>query len=206
MLVRKRKEIQEVSLPKLKMKVLLVNNGSRYLTNLKALLKDHSLKVISYEDIPFYNVKSFDLIILSGGHRYNVVNHPDTYKNEINLIRTLKKPIIGICLGFELIAYAFNAKLKQLKRKKKGVVSLDITKDDAMFAGLTLIKVFEKHRWVVDRLHSPLMALARSKDGIEILRHKRKPIYGMQFHPEVFVDKLEGSKIFYRLLNRINTG
>jgi len=46
------------------------------------------------------------------------------------------------------------------------------------------VAVYENHNWSVQKLKRPLRALARSEYGIEILKHSRKPIYGLQFHPE----------------------
>jgi anthranilate/para-aminobenzoate synthase component II len=54
---------------------------------------------------------------------------------------------------------------------------------------------------VIKKLPSILIPLAESRDGIEIIKHKFKNIFGLQFHPSVFPEKTYGNEIFNNLLN-----
>jgi para-aminobenzoate synthetase component II len=96
-------------------------------------------------------------------------------------------PILGICLGHQVIGEAFGRKVARAKRPLHGE-SADITHDrSAMFKGLP-------YRFAVGRYHSlivedveatPLQVTARSDDG-EIMgfQHCSHPTFGVQFHPE----------------------
>lgn len=42
-----------------------------------------------------------------------------------------------------------------------------------------------------------------SKDGVEIIKHKQKIIYGFQFHPEMFPDQTQGDELFANLINLV---
>jgi len=46
--------------------------------------------------------------------------------------------------------------------------------------------------------------LAKSKHGIEAVRHPKNKIYGVQFHPEVFIEYENAEKIFNNFLSLIN--
>ncbi len=138
-----------------------------------------------------------DLVVLSGGHSFSVVEHPEKWKNEVDFIRSCKKPIIGICLGFELIAHAYGSTLKRMKNKEKGTIQITM--------GTKKFHVFENHRWVVEKTGTKLRSLARSKDGIEAIRHRKKPIYGFQFHPEMFVRKTDGKRLFSQVIRTIQS-
>jgi GMP synthase (glutamine-hydrolysing) len=144
----------------------------------------------------------FDAIILSGGYRFNVLDHEKDYTKELKLIRTGKKPIFGICLGFELICYAYHEKLEKLLMKENNIIKLKILKNDKIFKNIKNIRVFENHRWRVRKVKN-LVALASSKDGIEMVMHRSKPIYGVQFHPEKFHNKTQGYKILKNFISMI---
>jgi GMP synthase (glutamine-hydrolysing) len=172
------------------MKILLVDNGSRYINKLKKLSR--ATKTINWQKLNRKLYSQYDMIILSGGHLMPVLNHDLEFKKEIALIKKINKPIIGICLGSELIAHSFGAKLKLLKHKYRGKKT--ITEGEDKFS------VYESHRWVVKRLPSSLVSLAKSKDGVEIFKHKTRPIYGLQFHPEMLVRETSGRKIFEKII------
>lgn len=114
-----------------------------------------------------------------------------------------KKPIFGICFGFELIASAFGAKLKLLRKRDKGIADIQVVKKDKIFDNIMTFQVYESHRWVVKELSDKLQVLAVSRDGIEIVRHKSRRIYGVQFHPEMFVQQTCGQMIFNNFLKLI---
>ena len=67
--------------------------------------------------------------------------------------------------------------------------------------GEGIVRVFESHRWVVDKLPETFDVLALSNDGPEIIKHKNLPLYGFQFHPENFVEESEGDELFLKILN-----
>ncbi|MCK4996913.1 gamma-glutamyl-gamma-aminobutyrate hydrolase family protein [Candidatus Pacearchaeota archaeon] len=169
------------------MKILLVNNHSKHLSELLNKLKD--VKVVDFKKLDLINYKKFDLIILSGGSSFSVKNHKEEYKKEIDLIKNSSRPILGICLGFELIAYSFNEKLEKMAKKKKGSEKIKIISEDQILKGLKKeFEVFEAHRWAVSKTKY-LIPLAKSKNGIEIIRHPTKRIWGVQFHPEISKEK-----------------
>lgn len=185
------------------MRILLINNKSKYLPALKKLLKKENLRVIRPQEIDFFKIDNFDLIILSGGHHFSVMGHQEKYKKEINLVKNSKKPILGICLGFQLIARAFEGKLVRLPRKKKGLIEIKILQKDKIFKNLPNFKVYESHRWALKELPPDLIGLASSKNGFEVIKHKNRTIYGFQFHPEMFLKRTCGDEIFYNFFNLV---
>lgn len=185
------------------MKILIINNGTKHLSQLKKLLAGLPFEVVNYSKINVAHAKNFDVIILSGGHDFPIYGNETLLKNEINLIKASKAKIFGICFGFELIAYAFGAELKLLQNQDHGIIDINITKPDKIFSNIPNFQVYEGHRWVIKKTAADLIELARSKDGIGAIKHKKRPIYAVQFHPEMFVDKTCGDEIFYNFLNLI---
>jgi len=178
-------------------KTLIIDNGSSYLASLKALTLKYSVPTIKkYRGIEELDKKQYDVIILSGGHKFSVIGHKDEFAKELDLIKEASTPILGICLGFELIAHSFGAKMLRMKTKEKNILHINKLENDPIFANIGHIKVFESHRWVVTDTGDTLIPLANSKDGIEIIKHKEQPMYGFQFHPEMFPDQTQGDELF----------
>lgn len=157
--------------------------------------------VEKFDDISDLNVSEFDFVILSGSRDSSVVWQHDDFQDEISLIRSLQIPLIGICFGCELIAYSFGGTLKELPIRHKGIRSIKIT--DNNFYSKSEISVYENHRWIIDKMPEGFKVLACSDDGPEAIKHSNRPIYGLQFHPENFVDETEGNEVFLKLFQEL---
>lgn len=83
---------------------------------------------------------------------------------------------------------------------EQGTLKLRATIPNEIIAELS---VYESHRWGITDLPNELEELARSKDGIEIFRHKTRPVYGFQFHPEAGVAPEESRRVFERVLSLV---
>ena len=103
-----------------------------------------------------------------------------------------KVPLLGVCLGHQAIGEAFGGRVVRADRLMHGKTT-DITHSgQEIFAGLQdPLRVMRYHSLVVspDGLPAELEITAWSTDRaprqeIMALRHRRLPIYGVQFHPE----------------------
>ncbi|MDO5391804.1 MAG: aminodeoxychorismate/anthranilate synthase component II [Eubacteriales bacterium] len=97
-------------------------------------------------------------------------------------------PILGICLGHQIIGYAWGARIKKGAKPMHGKITAITNTQRHMFANLpSRFQVTRYHSLVVDaeKLPSCLDIDALSEDGaIMAIRHKTLPVYGIQFHPE----------------------
>lgn len=186
-----------------KLQILIIDNKTSYLEKLKLWFVDHEVVVENYDHLDLEKANSFDLIILSGGYQYHVVGNPDKFSKELALIKNSTKPILGICLGFELIGYAFGCQLELMKEKEKGELELRIVNPDPIVKGLASMNVYESHRWVITKPSKDLKVIAESKDGIEMIKHVSRPIYGFQFHPEIIVNQTQNDILKENVLDII---
>lgn len=126
-----------------------------------------------------------DLVLISPGP-----GRPDEAGICLAAVRQLagRFPILGICLGHQVIAEAFGATVTHARRPMHGKRSRAFHDGLGEFAGLpnpTLVTRY--HSLVVDPLTLPdcLVATAVSDDAeIMALRHRDLPVIGLQFHPE----------------------
>ncbi|GBE16315.1 GMP synthase [glutamine-hydrolyzing] [bacterium BMS3Abin15] len=185
------------------MNLLIIDNGTVRIQELQKLLSSHTYEIVKLGSIDLSVIDRFDVIILSGSSKFPIFGNEDLYKNEIDLIKNSMKSIIGICLGFELIAHVFGAELKKVDRKIRGIIDISVVRPSELFLQLPNFSVFESHRWVIKKSPEDFVTLAVSKDGIEAFRHKNRKLYGFQFHPSVFTDKTCGDEIFNNLLSAL---
>lgn len=186
------------------MQILIIDNGTSYLSKLENLLESRNFRTIKFSDITSNIDENFDVVILSGGHNFPVLGNESRLENEIEFIKNCRKPIFGICFGFELVAHVFDAKLELMQNKEKGVIEIEVIEPDELFLNINKFNVFESHRWVVSDGGQNFKSLARSKDGIEAIKHKNLPIYGVQFHPEMFTEETCGDQIVFNFLELVD--
>src|SRR5690348_3675196 len=166
------------------MNILLIDNGSKHLDSLCTLLTSYTTLIDVSSDTSLAFSGWYDLVVISGGgHRRPIINNPTYYKREIELVQNYPRPLLGICLGFELIVHAYGGYLTKIK-KVAGIQEIEILQDNSVFNGRKNFQVYEAHQWAVKKLPSSLVGIAQSKDGYEIIRHATKPLFGFQFHPE----------------------
>lgn len=185
------------------MKVLLIDNRTTLLEKLQKLIPGDEV-IARFDSLRGVHVDEFDLVVLSGGSSYCLEENVSKFSDELNFVRNTTKPIIGICFGFELIVRAFGGKLIKLENKDKGIKEIEIS-DRNLYKKLRA-NVYESHEWSVEHLPDFFRILAKSPTGPEIIKHKSRSIYGFQFHPENFVDTLEGDEIFLKIFSEIQSG
>lgn len=169
--------------------ILIINNGTNLLSKLVELMERYGrVTIADVVDLNNINFGSFDLIILSGSSTYGIKDLSEVYSTELNFISNTSIPLIGICIGFELICQAFGADFNKLDSKDLSIRKIKYR--DKFY----LVK--EAHSYSVISVNEELNVLATSENGIEIVKHTYKPIIGVQFHPESMTQELEGDELF----------
>ena len=180
---------------------------SRYEEDIIALCQKYGMcvDIIDFEN---YDGNSFnhDIIILSGGHCMTIEGNEEYFAGQIKLLQSVAVPVIGICLGFEIIVKAFGGKLIEMPINEKCELTIKKLVDDDIFSGINKIKAYENHKWKVKDLPYSLMPLATSCYGVEIVKHISEPIYGFQFHPEESKFEDCGLKLFENIFTKLRAG
>jgi len=106
-------------------------------------------------------------------------------------------PILGICAGHQFMGRYFGGEVKPSKIPEFGKIELEILKDNEIFRNVPKKTiVWESHNDEVAKLPNDFTILGESTScKIQAMKHNNKPIYGLQFHPEVEHTEY-GEKIF----------
>jgi anthranilate synthase/aminodeoxychorismate synthase-like glutamine amidotransferase len=117
-------------------------------------------------------------------------------------------PILGVCLGHQCIAEAHGGKIVPASSLVHGKSSTIRHNGSGLFADLPIpFEAGRYHSLVVERSSFPggLEIIAESDDGeIMALRHRKFPVYGVQFHPESVLTR-DGKKILARFVSLAST-
>jgi para-aminobenzoate synthetase component 2 len=112
-------------------------------------------------------------------------------------------PILGVCLGHQAIGQVFGGVVKRAPRLMHGKTSMIYHEGDVMFAGVpNPFEATRYHSLIVekDTLPACLLITASTDEGeIMGLRHKERPVFGVQFHPESILTKY-GPRILQNFL------
>ncbi len=176
------------------MKILVVNNHGQY--NHRIFRSLHYLKIPS-EIVP--NTTSIKEIkeknplglILGGGPSI------ERSGNSMSYVEELDCPILGICLGHQIIAKAFGGEIGAAGIESYAKIKINILDENDILKGFgESADVWASHKDEVIIPPQNFKVLASSSIcGVEAMKHESKPVYGIQFHPEVHHTE-NGSKIF----------
>lgn len=125
-------------------------------------------------------------VILSGG-RGNPYEPLNLTSNFVALMN-FDVPTLGVCLGHEIIGAAYRCRIKKLEKYHQKKETVRITGTDPIFEGLETreVSLIKQHSYHISELSSDFVSLAESDTTPnEIIKHRDKPIYGFQSHPEV---------------------
>jgi len=98
-------------------------------------------------------------------------------------------PVLGICYGMQLIAHIEGGEVIRTNRREYGRAEMKVLEPEALFAGFT--KGESMTTWMShgDHIEQPpkgyIVTAESTYNPISGFRHEKRPIYGVQFHPEV---------------------
>ena len=174
--------------------ILVIDNGTHYLEQLQRALRLLRVPFRVQPGGTFPGPELLDAatgIILTGGEVH--VFEADQLEQvavSCRLISEAPRPILGLCLGCQLVAHVFGGTIRPLPVPVDRPVDIEWLASDALNDGLPRVcPMVMAHNDTVTRPGPGLVTLARSNFGAhEAIRHRTRPIFGVQFHPEVSGD------------------
>lgn len=185
-------------------KILILDFGSQYTQLIARAVREAD---VYCEIIPFHQQIEYDEslkgIILSGSpFSVNEQNAPDV---DIKAMQE-RVPVLGICYGAQLTAKKFGGEVAKSNKREYGRALMSKRLEDVLLKDvMQLSQVWMSHSDTILAMPSGFEVLATTED-IPFAAFKKNgaghPVYGVQFHPEVY-HSIEGKKILKNFLVNI---
>lgn len=173
-------------------KILVIDNYDSFVYTLNGYLQQLGAEtlVIRNDAVSVGELKSlvseFDGVLISPGPGTPV--DAGVSIAMVRLALSTKIPVLGVCLGHQVIAETLGARVTHADELMHGKVSRVHHAGDPFFAGVA--SEFNATRYhslavVRDTVPEELIITAETAQGVVMaLRHRELPIYGVQYHPE----------------------
>jgi anthranilate synthase component 2 len=188
---------------------LIIDNYDSFVYNIAQIIGDLGSRpiVIRNDEISINAVKRLrpNRIIISPGPGTPLNQRDIGISAEIVKIFAHKVPILGICLGHQIIGVTFGASIRRAKIIKHGKTSIIKHYNSPLYFKVPdTFEGMRYHSLVIDNLSSELIVEAISLDDNEIMgiRHVEYPVFGTQFHPESVGTKY-GVRILKNFLDEV---
>ena len=190
------------------MKIILIDNYDSFTFNLYHYLSSLKTNVDVFRNDKINSKEilnnKYDKIVISPGP-----GNPNQAGNCLSIVKNLHKkiPILGVCLGHQIIGQVFGSKIIQAKKLMHGKTSIIKSKRFGILKNLP--KKFEATRYhslIIDKknISNDLEITSETLDGtIMGIKHKKYNIHGVQFHPESIKTTI-GIKILKNFINYKN--
>jgi para-aminobenzoate synthetase len=169
-------------------KTLLLDNFDSFTFNLYQMLAqvNGELPIVARNDACWDQLRSlaYDNIVISPGP-----GRPDRSADFGVCRRAIEEaqvPVLGVCLGHQGIGTVHGAALALAPEPMHGRASRIHHDESALFDGIPQgLAVIRYHSWILSELPASLQRIAWTDDGlIMACRHRTRPLWGVQFHPE----------------------
>ncbi|MCB9149039.1 MAG: aminodeoxychorismate/anthranilate synthase component II [Caldilineaceae bacterium] len=191
--------------------IAVIDNYDSFTYNLVQFIGELVLESGANEEIRVWRNDEIDVEELAELRPSHIVISPGPGSPEQDsgisndVIRLLgeETPILGVCLGQQCIGYVFGGNVIRAGRLMHGKVSPVEHNGEGVFAGLpSPFTATRYHSLIVEEpLPAELVATAYTPEGeLMGVRHKTRPIYGVQFHPESILTE-HGHELLRNFLN-----
>ncbi|MCS7118026.1 MAG: glutamine-hydrolyzing GMP synthase [Thaumarchaeota archaeon] len=167
-------------------KVLVIDYGGQYVHLIARRCRELGAysEIVDHTALRGVRLTDYSALILSGGPK----SVYDTNAPQLDpLLVESGIPVLGICYGHQLIAKAFGGEVARSSMREYGRTKVSVEEESVLFAGSPREQtVWMSHGDVVLRPPEGFRVVARSENGlIAALESTQRPIFTVQFHPEV---------------------
>ncbi|MEJ7541735.1 anthranilate synthase component II [Staphylococcus intermedius] len=170
--------------------IVMIDNQDSFTYNIVDYVEYESQQTVTVIDVEAVSIAALKemeptAIIISPGP-----GAPEDYPILFEVVKAFEAttPILGVCLGFQLLVTYYGGKIIHAPRPVHGHTTRISHDQSLLFHGLPeQFEVMRYHSLMADptTIEAPLVVSAQNEDGIVMaVRHMSRPIDGVQYHPE----------------------
>jgi len=166
-------------------RVYVIDNGGQWTHRIWRVLREIGCETkIVANTTPVSEIDA-DALVLSGGAPRIAWESPKL-GNCTDYLREFDGPILGICVGLQLMAVYCGGSAGPGKVPEFGLARIRVVEEDDLFRGLPHeFLVWESHNDEVKEAKGFKVLAVSDNCSVQAAKHLEKPFYGVQFHPEV---------------------
>ena len=177
-------------------KILILDFGSQYTQLIARAVREANVycEIIPYNKVIIYEPGLKGIIL--GGSPFSV-NEKNALLVDVKAM-SAKMPVLGICYGAQLTAKVYGGRVEKSEKREYGRAIFTVTKEDALLQNVShTSQVWMSHSDTIKELPDgfellgttesiPVAAFKRTTDNGQQTTDNEQPLYGLQFHPEVY--------------------
>lgn len=178
--------------------IAVIDFGSQYTQLIVRRVREQGFFSKLYQPSEVMAMGTPAAVILSGGPRS--VTEEDAPDIDLDYLRGLEIPILGVCYGMQLIAKKLGGQVAPGHTREYGPAQLVPCLESSLFAGLSPAgQIWMSHSDTVKQPPPGAAVLGKNQQGVPVALQFGPEFFGIQFHPEVSHSH-EGSRILSNFL------
>jgi GMP synthase (glutamine-hydrolysing) len=148
------------------------------------------------------HLKELSGIIISGAPILVTEINQQPFLDKFGFLLTTELPVLGICFGHQILGLVYGANASKCKEDRDWQ-TISVTKDSYILKNMNdNFKMKQDHCEQISVPNGFVLLASSTICKNEVMQHKTKPLYGVQFHPEVSGEK--GVQLIRNFLRNIN--
>jgi GMP synthase (glutamine-hydrolysing) len=185
-------------------RVYVIDNGGQWTHRIWRVLREIGCETKIIPNTTPADEIDADALVLSGGAPRVAWESP-RLGNCIDYLNKFGGPIMGICVGLQLMAIHCGGTAGPSKVPEYGLAKIRVIEEDDLFKGLPKeFLVWESHNDEVKDAPDFRVLAVSENCSIQAVKHLKRPYYGVQFHPEVNNTE-HGEEIYRNFVSIVKT-
>jgi len=181
--------------------IVILDFGSQYAQLIARRVRENGVySILARPDLPAEEIRKINPkgIIFTGGPASVYEDGAPRCDGEV---LSLGIPVLGICYGMQIACQSLGCGIRRAQAREYGRAQLSIQAAEGLLDHLgETMQVWMSHGDQVEDLHNDLIPLATTPTcPFAAVRHRTRPVYGVQFHPEVTHTPM-GNQVFANFL------